>query len=57
MACGGFKQGISYGEADEMGYAGVKDRVHITTCRLLYFIRWGWIMRGLLSTIRVGIFA
>lgn len=29
MAGGGIKRGISYGETDEMGYYGVKDRVHV----------------------------
>lgn len=29
MAGGGIKPGISYGETDEIGYYGVKDRVHI----------------------------
>tara|TARA_R110002049_G_scaffold37208_1_gene117447 strand:- start:13210 stop:14676 length:1467 start_codon:yes stop_codon:yes gene_type:complete len=29
MAGGGVKGGISYGETDEIGYYGVKDRVHI----------------------------
>ncbi len=29
MAGGGIKGGMSYGETDEMGYYGVKDRVHI----------------------------
>ena len=29
MAGGGVKPGISYGETDELGYFGVKDRVHI----------------------------
>ena len=29
MAGGGIKGGLSYGETDEVGYAGVKDRVHI----------------------------
>ncbi len=26
---GGFKQGISYGETDDIGYYGVKDRIHV----------------------------
>jgi hypothetical protein len=29
MAGGGIKGGLSYGETDEVGYAGVKDRVHV----------------------------
>jgi hypothetical protein len=29
MAGGGIKGGISYGETDEIGYSGVKDRVHV----------------------------
>jgi hypothetical protein len=29
MAGGGIKPGVSYGETDELGYYGVKDRVHI----------------------------
>ena len=29
MAGGGIKPGITYGETDELGYYGVKDRVHI----------------------------
>lgn len=29
MAGGGIKPGISYGETDEIGYYGVKDRVHV----------------------------
>ncbi|MEX2640020.1 MAG: DUF1501 domain-containing protein [Balneolales bacterium] len=29
MAGGGIKGGITYGETDEIGYAGIKDRVHI----------------------------
>ena len=29
MAGGGMKGGFSYGETDEIGYAGVKDRVHV----------------------------
>ena len=29
MAGGGIKPGITYGETDEVGYTGVKDRVHI----------------------------
>lgn len=29
MAGGGIKGGISYGETDEIGYAGIKDRVHV----------------------------
>lgn len=29
MAGGGVKEGFSYGETDEIGYYGVKDRVHI----------------------------
>ena len=29
MAGGGIKPGISYGETDEMGYYGIKDRVHV----------------------------
>ena len=29
MAGGGIKPGITYGETDELGYFGVKDRVHI----------------------------
>ena len=29
MAGGGMKQGFSYGETDEIGYSGIKDRVHI----------------------------
>lgn len=29
MAGGGVKPGISYGETDEIGYYGIKDRVHI----------------------------
>jgi uncharacterized protein (DUF1501 family) len=29
MAGGGIKPGISYGETDELGYYGVKDRVHV----------------------------
>ena len=29
MAGGGIKGGISYGETDELGYSGVKDKVHI----------------------------
>ena len=29
MAGGGIKPGVSYGETDEIGYYGVKDRVHI----------------------------
>ena len=29
MAGGGIKPGISYGETDEIGYYGIKDRVHI----------------------------
>ena len=29
MAGGGIKPGLSYGETDEIGYYGVKDRVHI----------------------------
>lgn len=29
MAGGGIKGGVTYGETDEIGYAGVKDRVHI----------------------------
>lgn len=29
MAGGGVKGGITYGETDEIGYAGIKDRVHI----------------------------
>ncbi|MCB0628832.1 MAG: DUF1501 domain-containing protein [Saprospiraceae bacterium] len=29
MAGGGVKPGISYGETDEIGYAGIKDRVHV----------------------------
>ena len=29
MAGGGIKGGISFGETDEIGYAGVKDRVHV----------------------------
>ena len=29
MAGGGVKQGYSHGETDELGYYGVKDRVHV----------------------------
>lgn len=29
MAGGGVKPGISYGETDEFGYSGIKDRIHI----------------------------
>jgi hypothetical protein len=29
MAGGGIKPGISYGETDEIGYYGIKDRVHV----------------------------
>lgn len=29
MAGGGIKGGMTYGETDEIGYAGIKDRVHI----------------------------
>lgn len=29
MAGGGVKGGLSYGETDEIGYAGVRDRVHV----------------------------
>lgn len=29
MAGGGVKPGISFGETDEIGYAGIKDRVHV----------------------------
>jgi hypothetical protein len=29
MAGGGIKPGLSYGETDEIGYYGIKDRVHI----------------------------
>ena len=29
MAGGGVKPGISFGETDEIGYAGVRDRVHV----------------------------
>ena len=29
MAGGGIKPGLSYGETDDIGYYGVKDRVHI----------------------------
>lgn len=29
MAGGGVKGGVTYGETDEIGYAGIKDRVHI----------------------------
>jgi hypothetical protein len=29
MAGGGVKRGMSFGETDEIGYTGVKDRVHI----------------------------
>jgi hypothetical protein len=29
MAGGGVKPGITYGETDEIGYAGIKDRVHV----------------------------
>ncbi|MDN5205520.1 DUF1501 domain-containing protein [Fulvivirgaceae bacterium BMA10] len=29
MAGGGIKQGMSYGQTDEIGYYGVKDRVHV----------------------------
>jgi hypothetical protein len=29
MAGGGVRPGISYGETDEMGYTGLKDRVHV----------------------------
>lgn len=29
MAGGGIKPGFSYGETDEIGYSGVKDRVHV----------------------------
>ncbi len=29
MAGGGIKPGISYGETDELGYYGIKDRVHV----------------------------
>ena len=29
MAGGGIKPGVSYGETDEIGYYGVKDRVHV----------------------------
>lgn len=29
MTGGGIKTGITYGETDEIGYAGIKDRVHI----------------------------
>jgi hypothetical protein len=29
VAGGGIKGGMSYGETDEIGYLGVKDRVHI----------------------------
>jgi hypothetical protein len=29
LAGGGVKGGFSYGETDEMGFAGVKDKVHV----------------------------
>jgi len=29
VAGGGFKSGITYGETDEIGYHGVKDRIHV----------------------------
>jgi uncharacterized protein (DUF1501 family) len=29
MAGGGIKGGVSYGETDEIGYYGIKDRVHV----------------------------
>ena len=29
MAGGGIKGGLSYGETDEVGYYGIKDRVHV----------------------------
>jgi hypothetical protein len=29
LAGGGIKRGFTYGETDEIGYTGVKDRVHI----------------------------
>jgi len=29
MAGGGIKGGITYGETDEIGFSGIKDRVHI----------------------------
>jgi hypothetical protein len=29
MAGGGIKGGMTYGETDDIGYAGIKDRVHI----------------------------
>jgi len=29
MAGGGIKAGLTYGETDEIGYYGIKDRVHI----------------------------
>jgi hypothetical protein len=29
MAGGGVKLGVSYGETDELGYYGVKDRTHV----------------------------
>jgi uncharacterized protein (DUF1501 family) len=29
VAGGGFKPGLTYGETDEIGYAGIRDRVHV----------------------------
>jgi len=29
MAGGGIKRGFSYGETDEIGFYGIKDRVHV----------------------------
>ena len=29
LAGGGIKPGITYGETDEIGYSGIKDRIHI----------------------------
>jgi len=29
MAGGGIKPGITYGETDDLGYHGIKDRIHV----------------------------
>jgi hypothetical protein len=29
MAGGGIKPGMTYGETDEVGYAGIRERVHV----------------------------